>query len=200
MPLLCLLAAAVCRAQDGDPPTAADVLASQPLPAAAPQPASVMRDLFGPGTLAQTLSASVFDQIRHFPTQWGRGKLGGFQKRAASEYGQVAIGNLIQSGVQKLHHEDPRYFRRGRGNFFARTYHVIGNTLVVHSTDGGRTVSLALPAYAYGNWAIAARWYPADVRGAGDFFRYGSSNVAMKAAGNFFREFWPDVKGVLLRR
>jgi hypothetical protein len=199
---LCVLAAgAVCRAQEDGVHSAAEVPAPYASPAAgAPQPASVLRCLFGPGAFAQTLSASVYDQIRHFPAEWGRSRYGGFQKRAASEYGQVAIGNLIQSGVQKLHKEDPRYFRRGQGNFFARTFHVIGNTLVVHSTDGRRTVSLALPAYAYGSWAIAARWSPADVRGAGDFFLYGSSNIATKAAGNFFREFWPDVKRRFVRR
>jgi hypothetical protein len=110
------------------------------------------------------------------------------------------MGDLIQSGVQKLHKEDPRYFRRGAGNFFARTFHVIANTVVVHSTDGGRTVCLALPAEAYGSWAIAARWYPADQQGLGSFFKWGSSNAGLKFAGNFAREFWPDVRNLFRAR
>jgi len=51
---------------------------------------------------------------------------------------------------------------------------VIENTLVVHSMEGGR---LATPASAYGSWAIAARWYPANLHTAGCFFAYGSANL-----------------------
>jgi len=111
----------------------------------------------------------------------------------------VATGNLIESSVQWLHKEDPRYFRSGQGNFFRRTGHVIGNTAVVHNTSGGRTVSLALPAFAYGSWAIATRWSPDSLRGPGSIFRWGSSNVGVKMAGNFIREFWPDVKSMFRR-
>lgn len=166
---------------------------------AAPAPASVLQDLFAPTTFSRTLTAAITDQIRRFPEQWGHGVTHGFGTRAASEYGQVVMENLIESGVQAWHKEDPRYFRRGHGNFLRRTYHVIENTLVVHKTDGGRTVSLAMPASAYGSWAIAARWYPSDLHGVSSFFEYGSSNVAMKAAGNFLKEFWPDVKGMFRR-
>jgi hypothetical protein len=165
-----------------------------------PAPESVVRDLFSLGTFEQTLAAAVSDQIRHFPGEWGHGVTHGFGTRTASEYGQVAISNLIESGVQYLHKEDPRYFRRGEGNFFRRTRHVIENTVVVHSIDGHRTVSLALPASAYGNWAIATRWSPDDLRGPGSIFKWGTSNVGMRMPGNFVREFWPDVKGVFRRR
>jgi hypothetical protein len=173
-----------------------ETAAANATPEVSPPPASITRDLFGPGTFERALAAAVSDQIRRFPEEWGHGATHGFGARAASEYGQVAIGNLIESGVQSLHKEDPRYFRRGSGNFFQRTLHVIGNTLVVHSTSGGRTVSLALPASAYGSWAIAARWYPAELHGVASLFQWGSANVGMKAAGNFFREFWPDMKGI----
>jgi hypothetical protein len=160
----------------------------------------VVQNLFSLSTFQRTLTSTLSDQIRHFPDQWGHGATHGLGKRAASEYGQVASENLIESEVQRLHKEDPRYFRRGQGNLFRRTWHVVENTVVVHSTDGGRTVSLALPAAAYGSWAIAMRWSPADLRTTGSFFHWGSSNVVMKMAGNFVREFWPDVKGALRRR
>lgn len=200
-PVLCVLVFAVLgRAQDDAAlQPKPETLAPSPAPSPAgvpPAPDSVLRDLFGPGTFEQTLAAAVSDQIRRFPEEWGHGVTHGFGARAASEYGQVAMGNLIESGVQALHKEDPRYFRRGHGNFFRRTFHVIANTLVVHSTDGGRTVSLALPASAYGSWAIAARWYPTDLHGVASLFQWGSANVGMKAAGNFVREFWPDLKGI----
>ncbi len=193
--LYLLIAAGACSAQNDGPQPPADALApADSLAAPAPAPNSVVHDLFSPTAFGQTLAASVEDQLRHFPSSWGEGLTGGYQKRFASEYGQVALGNLIQSGIQKLHREDPRYFRRGHGDFFVRTFHVITNTLVVHSTDGERTVSLSLAAEAYGSWGIASLWYPPDERSVGAFFRYGSANMGVKMAGNFFREFWPDVK------
>ncbi len=198
--LYLVILAGACRAQDDGSQPPPDTLApADHLAAPVPAPASVVHDLFSPSAFGQTLAASIEDQLRHFPSVWGEGVTGGYQKRAASEYGQVALGNLIQSGMQKLHNEDPRYFRRGEGNFFLRTFHVIANTVVVHSTDGTRTVSLALPAEAYGSWAIASAWYPTNEHGAGAFFRYGSANVGVKMAGNFFREFWPDVKAAFKR-
>jgi hypothetical protein len=194
--------AALCPAQDAAAIPADPVaIPAAPAPAdAAPAPASWLKNLLGVGVFTQTLAAALSDQIRHFPSAWGEGATHGFGKRAASEYGQVALGNLIESGVQSLHKEDPRYFRRGHGNVFARTFHVVANTIVVHSTEGGRTVSLALPASAYGSWAIATRWNPAALRDADSIFRWGSSNAGVKVAGNFFREFWPDVKRVFTRR
>jgi hypothetical protein len=200
--VLCVLMilAALGHAQDESALTSKAVESPAPVPAeASPAPASVLQDLFAPTTFSRTLTAALTDQIRRFPEQWGHGMTHGFGARAASEYGQVAMENLIETGVQAWHKEDPRYFRRGHGNFFRRTYHVIENTVVVHSTEGGRTVSLAMPASAYGSWAIAARWYPSDLHGVGSFLQYGSSNVGMKAAGNFIREFWPDVKGIFRR-
>jgi hypothetical protein len=192
-----LFLAALGQAQDDTAlaPKAETPAVPAPAPDPAPAPASVLHDLFAPTTFTQTLAAAISDQIRRFPEEWGHGATHGFGTRAASEYGQSAMENLIESGVQALHKEDPRYYRRGHGNFFARTAHVIANTVVVHSTAGRRTVSLALPAEAYGSWAVAARWYPAEYHTVGSFFHYGSSNAAMKAAGNFVREFWPDVKG-----
>ncbi len=196
---MCVLAAAA-QAQDDTSPQPAPDSAPPAAADAPPAPSSVLHDLFGFGVFGETFAAAVSDQVRRFPAEWGHGATHSFGARSASEYGQVAIGNLIESGVQAWHREDPRYFRSGAGNFFVRTLHVIENTLVVRSSDGGRTVSLALPASAYGSWAIAARWYPDYLRGAGSFFRYGSLNVGMKAAGNFFREFWPDVKSIFRAR
>jgi hypothetical protein len=174
--------------------------AGQPPVDVPPPPASVYKDLFGIGTLAQTLGASLSDEVRHFPKEWGRRGTHGYGTRVASEYGQVAIGNLIESGVQRLHKEDPRYFRGGQGSFVHRTWHVIENTVVVHTTSGGRTVSLALPAAAYGSWAIATSWSPDNLRGPVSIVHWGSVNVGMKMAGNFVREFWPDVRAAFKRR
>jgi hypothetical protein len=193
---VCVLAAAAQAQDDAVPQPSLETVPAAAVVDAAPAPSSLLRDLFAPGVFGQTFAAAVSDQIRRFPVEWGHGATHGFGARSASEYGQVAVGNLIESGVQAWHREDPRYFRRGSGNFFVRTFHVIENTVVVHATDGTRTVSLALPASAYGSWAIAARWYPDYLHGAASFFHYGSLNVGMKAAGNFFREFWPDVKSV----
>ena len=159
----------------------------------------LLKKIFGPQAIFATAPAALADQVRRFPAEWEQ-NWNGFGKRAASEYGQYVVYAGIESTVQAIHKEDPRYFRRGKGNFFQRTGHVIARTFVARKQGGGDTFALSLPAAAYGSWAIASRWNPRSLRTPMSIFEWGSSGVEMKASSNFFREFWPDVKSLFRKK
>jgi hypothetical protein len=220
LPILCLLAAATGAAglaQDRDqkPKTGDPAGAAAAAPAPAREAAEMtdptirpnwktreivlLKKIFGPSALVATAPAALSDQVRKFPKEWGH-DWNGFGKRAASEYGQYVLYAGIESVVQVIHKEDPRYFRLGEGNFFRRTAHVIVRTFVAKKDGGGDTFALSLPAASFGSWAIATRWNPRSLRNAASIFEWGSTGVETKASTNFFREFWPDVKGLFRKK
>jgi len=189
---LVLAAAVAIRAQDRAPeakPAAPSIQPRKPL----------LKRLFSVQALTATVPGAIMQQVHDWPGEWGRKRLG-FEKRLGSLYGQFVVGVLIEDGVKAVHHEDTRYRRLGRGNFFRRTGYVIANTVTARKPDGSRTVALSMPANAYGSWAIATLWSPRELRTAGSIFEWGSAGVGASAATNLAREFWPDLKGILHKK
>lgn len=197
----------VCGAQSDPPPVAGPdtaVLPTEDSPSAAdsaalPAQKPFFKKLFTLQAISATLPGAILQQVHDWPTEWGK-KRSGFEKRAASLYGQFAIGLLIEDGVRAVHPEDTRYLRLGKGNFFRRTGHVIAGTLLARKPDGGRTFAFSLPANAYGSWAIATLWSPHEYRRPGSILEWGSAGMAMTPATNLFREFWPDIKGIFHKK
>jgi hypothetical protein len=154
---------------------------------------SFAKDLISPQALLATVPGALIDQFHRFPTGWREGA-GGLAERAASLYGQYVIGDAIERGVKAMDHENTRYIRRGDGNFFARMGHIICFTVVATKPDGSYMPAYSALANDYGSWAIATLWSPARYRTPGSIFEWGGANVGVRAAGNLFREFWPDIK------
>lgn len=158
----------------------------------------LLKKMFGPQAILETVPGAAFDTARDFPRQWGRGGPG-ITKRLGSQYGQFVIGEVIEMGVSALHKEDPRYFRMPNARFRKRLGHALTSTVVVRDIHGKPTIGLARLADVYGAWAIATTWNPPEQRHVGQIMKYGTLGLSIKAASNVFREFWPDVKRKLRR-
>jgi hypothetical protein len=189
--------AAVCHAQEeaappDTPAPAADVNAPPPK-----QP--LLKRLISVQAVTATLPGAIIQQFHDWPVEWGKNRHG-FEKRAASLYGQFVIGVLIEDGVKAVHHEDTSYRRRGYGNFFGRTGYVIVHTVLARKDDGHLTMAYSLPANAYGSWAIATLWSPRELRTPGSIFEWGSAGVGVGAGTNLLKEFWPDIKRVFKKQ
>ena len=202
----CALARAQAPADTVAMPAPAEAPATATAPApAAPPPAPFIppkwsdrrgvffKRLFGPQAILETVPGTAFDTARNFPRQWGR-TIRGTGQRLGSQYGQFAIGEVIEMGVSFLHKEDPRYFRMPDARFGRRLGHALASTVVVRGVDGTPTVAFSRLANVYGAWAIATTWNPPDQRSVGKIATYGTMGLSIKAASNVFREFWPDVK------
>jgi hypothetical protein len=195
---LLLTGAVAASAQDGAPdakPADATAKATPSIPPHKP----ILKRLFSMQALTATVPGAILQQVHDWPGEWGKKRLG-FEKRLGSLYGQFVIGALIEDGVKAIHHEDTRYRRLGRGDFFKRMGHVITDTVTARKPDGSRTVALSMPANAYGSWAIATLWSPRELRTAGSIFEWGSAGVGTSAATNLAREFWPDLKGIFHKK
>lgn len=187
--------AVVSRAQDPAQPPA-DSAATEAVavnPDAPPPKKPLLKRLVSVQAVGATLPGAVLQQFHDWPSEWGKHRAG-FEKRAASLYGQFVLGVLIEDGVKAMHHEDTSYRRRGTGNFFGRAGYALVHTFVARKPDGGMTPAYSLPANAYGSWAIATLWSPREFRTLGSIFKWGSAGVGVAAGTNLVREFWPDIK------
>jgi len=158
-----------------------------------------LKKLVGLQAFYETVPGAISDHVRNFPTQWGRGP-DGFGKRVASQYGQFVLSELIEGGVQAIHHEDPRYFRLGHGGFVHRLKHSVVSTFWVPKPGGGHTFAYSVPAGVYGSWAIATRWSPPDLQTPFKIVQWGSVGMGVKVSANSFREFWPDIKKKVFKK
>ena len=132
-------------------------------------------------------------QLENQNPSFGQGAKGYF-KRYAGAYADQMIGNMMTEGiVPSLLHEDPRYFRRGVGGKFQRTYYALTRIFVVR-TDGGRnrlnTSELLGNSIAV---AISNAYYP-ESRNAPDNLQKLALQCGTDALSNVLKEFWPDIK------
>jgi len=163
-----------------------------PVPVETPQK-PFYKKLFTPQAVMSTLPGAAVQQLHDWPGEWGQTGAG-FEKRAASLYGQFVIGALIEDGVKTVHKEDTRYRRLGEGNFFKRTGHAVVTTFVAHKPDGTGTPAFSLLANSYGSWAIATLWSPREYRTPGSIAQWGTTGLGVTVVADVFREFWPDLK------
>jgi hypothetical protein len=198
--LLLAAMAGVCQAQEETASPQNSTADNPVVDANAPPPQKpFLKRLFSVEAITSTLPGAVLQQFHDWPSEWGATRIG-FEKRAASLYGQFVIGLGIEAGVKALHHEDTRYRRRGYGNFFGRTAYIVEHTVLARKDDGHLTMAYSLPATAYGSWAIATLWSPREYRNAGSIFEWGSAGLGTSAITNLCREYWPDIKSIFRKK
>jgi hypothetical protein len=145
-----------------------------------------------PVLLPTGLFAALY-QLDNDNPSFGQG-MAGYGKRFAASYGDQMIGNMMTEGiVPALGHQDPRYFRLGKGAFKSRTWYAL-TRIVVARMDSGRN------AFNFSEWggnamavAISNAYYP-DNRNWSDNTRRLFVQCATDAFSNVLKEFWPDVK------
>ena len=130
---------------------------------------------------------------------FGQG-MAGYARRLATSYGDQVVGNMMTEGVMPaLLHEDPRYFRMGRGAKTRRFLSAFAQIVVTRTDSGRRTFNFA----EWGGNAVAAAvsniWYP-DSRTASENVEKLVIQCAADGVSNVLKEFWPDVKRHFLRK
>jgi hypothetical protein len=92
-----------------------------------------------------------------------------------------------------LMHQDPRYFRLGKGSFAKRTLYSISRVFVTYS-DSGHTVfySSALSGTVLAS-AVSNLYYPVQDRGLSLTLSRIGWDLGDTALYNWSAEFWPDI-------
>jgi hypothetical protein len=138
-------------------------------------------------------------QIENTNPSFGQG-IKGYAKRYAAGYGDQLIGNMMTEGVfPSLLHEDMRYFRRGTGSTWARTFYALTRILVTRTDAGGTHFNFSEVVGNSTAVAISNAYNP-DTRNASENLEKLGLQLGTDAISNVLKEFWPDVKRKLQQR
>ena len=149
---------------------------------------------FSPLSGARAAMGAAVNQANNTPREWGQGGAG-FGKRLGSAIGKHLVKKGIQYPVAKLFHEELHYQRSEETGFGPRLRYALVNTVMTHKTTTGQsTISKSELASAFGSGLISRAWQPASVRTVSAGFTSGGITIAIDAAGNVIKEFWPEIR------
>jgi hypothetical protein len=132
-------------------------------------------------------------QIENQNPSFGQG-MKGYAQRFATAYGDQMIGNMMTEGlIPWVTHEDPRYFRHGKGSIGGRTWYALRQILVVRTDSGHRTFNFSEWGGNAAAVSVSNAYYP-DTRTASDNLQRLLIACGADAFDNVLKEFWPDVK------
>ena len=124
----------------------------------------------------------------------------GYGHRFLTTYADQVVGNLFTEGVfPAILHEDPRYFRRGSGNFWYRTGYALTRVIVTRKDGGGTRFNYSEWAGSAAAVAISNAYYP-DGRTARDNSTKLLQQVGTDAFSQVLKEFWPDIQRKFSRK
>jgi hypothetical protein len=151
------------------------------------------KDSFDYPLLGLAAVIAAWGQADNSHPEFGQG-WAGYGRRVGTSYADQAIGNMMTEGIfPSMLHEDPRYFRRGYGGVWHRTFYAATRVFVTKTDSGGTRFNFSeLLGNATGT-AISNAYYP-DTRDVGDNVEKLASQIGIDAVSQVLKEFWPDLK------
>jgi hypothetical protein len=136
------------------------------------------------------LGAAV-GQADNTPSGYGQG-WSGYGKRYGADMARTASGEFFGTFVlASALHQDPRFFPEIRPTFFHAIKYSIKRVFVTKDDEGRDTFNSSGMMGPLLGEGLANVYLPDRNRSAGyTFFRYGL-DLASRASGNMFREYWP---------
>jgi hypothetical protein len=158
-----------------------------------------LHQAFDPNTHAVNAFRSAFEQAANGQPHFGQG-WGAYEKRfAAGELDQITGSTLIYGFLPAALHQDPRYFRRGRGSAMARTWYALNRTFVTRNDNGMAGFNTSETLGQLISCGISTSYYPARDRTLHSVSANWAVNLGTNSVFNMFAEFYPDLKRAFLR-
>jgi hypothetical protein len=158
------------------------------------------KTLTDPGTLVFAGVVAGISQAQNSFPEYGQGAEG-YAKRFGATYLDSFDGAMIGNAMlPSLLHQDPRYFRKGKGNFANRFGYAVLSTFRCKGDDGHwqPNYSNILGNVAAG--AVSNLYYPDNERGFVSTYQRAIVVSAQGAIGASISEFWPDIAQHLHKR
>lgn len=102
--------------------------------------------------------------------------------------------------VPILTHQDPRYFTLGHGGFFPRLAYALTRVVVTYSDSGRNTFNISEVGGDFASSALSTAYYPPQERGMVKITEGWGTQLESAALNNIAKEFWPDVRKLLLHK
>jgi hypothetical protein len=143
---------------------------------------------------------AALQQAANGQPRYGQG-WGAYGKRfAANEGDQITSSLLIYGVLPSLLHEDPRYFRQGRGPAVARVWYAINRTFVTRRDNGTTGFNKSETAGQLISCGISTSYYPPQDRSVSRVFSNWGVNLGGNGAYNVLSEYYPDLLRAVFHR
>jgi hypothetical protein len=148
------------------------------------------------GNLLQAGISQAANGLPHYGQGWGA-----FADRFGAQEGDQLSGSMLIYGVlPTLLHQDPRYFRRGRGTAWSRIYYAISRVVIARTDSGNPTFNASQMVGQLGQASISAyTYYPKQDRHLGGVLSGWAINQGYNMGWNQLKEFTPDL-GAFMKR
>jgi hypothetical protein len=168
---------------------------SQPFAALTPgEKLALVRYYFDPFTFAFTSITASIEQASDEKAAYGQGVLG-YWKRYGADFTDGFTNELFVTGVFPiLMHEDPRYYRLGRGSGWKRTAYALSRILVTRTDSGGERFNSSEFLGNFVSGALSITYYPQNERNIGGVFTRMGVEIGYDSLFNLMKEFYPDLK------
>jgi hypothetical protein len=152
-----------------------------------------------PGTFVLAAVSAGAGQLTNANRSFGQGAAG-YARYFGAAYGDLVIGDYMTEAVfPTLLHQDPRYFRSGKGSGWRRTGYAMSQIFLTHNDSGARQFNYSEIIGNSTAVAISNAYY-ADNRTAGDAVSKLGVQLGADMASNILKEFWPDLERKLHRK
>jgi hypothetical protein len=132
-------------------------------------------------------------QLTNANPSFGQG-WAGYGRRVGTAYADQAIGNMMTEAIfPSFLHEDPRYFRRGYGGVWSRTFYAATRVFVTKTDSGGTRFNFSEVVGNATGVAISNAYYTDDRDAADNVGKLGMQ-IGIDAVSQVLKEFWPDIK------
>jgi hypothetical protein len=141
------------------------------------------------GNIVQAAISQSANGIPHYGEGWGA-----FGERYLAQEADQATGAiLIYGALPTLLHDDPRYFRKGRGSTWSRIGYAASRTVICRTDSGKSTFNIPQVFGQLGQASISLTYYPQQDRNVGGLFSGWVINQFYNIGWNQLKEFTPDL-------
>jgi hypothetical protein len=148
------------------------------------------------GNLFQAALQQASNGQPHYGQGWGPYA----QRFGAAEADQVTSSFFIFGFLPHVLHQDPRYFRQGRGRAWYRIHYAATRTLITRTDSGNPTFNTPQVLGQLLQQGISTSYYPAQDRSASAVFQNWGVSLAYTSAYNVMKEFYPDFLRIVFHR
>jgi hypothetical protein len=133
-------------------------------------------------------------QAQNADPSYGQGTLG-YAKRFGLAFADLTTENFMTTAiVPSLLHQDPRYYRMGKGNVLHRMGYSVSRIFVTRSDTGHAQFNFSEIGGAMAAAGLYNAYHPSSDRTVGDTLSSWVWQVGYDTVFIEVREFWPDIR------
>lgn len=152
-----------------------------------------VRDAISPFSISGWVLGAGYEQLVNGSPNYGQTGKGFAQRLGAGAVRDITEGVLGDSILAPLLHEDPRYYKKGKGHPFLSRLVYSGTRALITRTDGGKhTINLAQLGGNLGGSVLTNAYYPQLNRGFTQTAETFGGSVGGSALGFVVSEFLSD--------